>query len=78
MSKQEIPKEMQNKLESFHVEVPDISAEISRLERIANWIHAPAKSPLDILSIRGNSMVRLIFYPLIFFLVIFFTPVFFI
>lgn len=78
MSRQEIPKEMQNKLESFHVEVPDISPKISRLERIANWIHAPAKSPLEIFSIRGNSMVRLVFFPLIFFLVIFFIPVFFI
>ncbi|WP_100009852.1 hypothetical protein [Lentibacillus sediminis] len=78
MSKREIPDELHNKLDEFHVEMPDIPVKRSRLERLANWIYAPAKDPLEILGVKGNSIARVAFYPLIFLLVLFFAPVFFI
>lgn len=78
MSKKEIPNELQNRLDEFHVEVPEISAKRSKLERLANCIYAPAKDPLEIFGINGNSITRIAFYPLVFLLVLFFTPIFFI
>ncbi|WP_164669346.1 hypothetical protein [Virgibacillus doumboii] len=78
MRKKEIPDELQNRLEEFHVEVPEIPAKKSKLERLANWIYAPAKDPLEILAIQGNSITRVAFYPLILLLALFFTPIFFI
>lgn len=78
MSKREIPNKLQNRLDEFHVEVPEIPMKNSKLERLANWIYGPARDPLEILGISGNSIGRLAFYPLVFVLVLFFTPVFFI
>lgn len=76
MSKKGIPNEFQEKLEEFQVEIPEIPMKRSKLERIANWIYAPAKDPLEVLSIKGNSITRLVFYPLILILALFFTPIF--
>ncbi|WP_226674897.1 hypothetical protein [Mesobacillus jeotgali] len=67
MSKKEIPNELKSKLDEFHVEIPEIPAKSSKLNRIANWIHTPAKNQLEILSIRENSSTQLVYYPLIFF-----------
>lgn len=78
MSKREIPNELQNRLDEFHVEVPEIPTKRSKLDRMSNWIYAPAKDPLEMLGINGNSIARLVFYPLVFLLVLFFTPIFFI
>ena len=78
MSKKEISNEIQNRLEEFHVEVPEIPMKKSKLERIANWIYAPATNPLEMFNIRGNSLTRLVFYPFIFILVLLLTPAIFI
>lgn len=76
MSKKEVPNELKKRLDEFHVEVPDFPAKSSKLDRIANWIHAPAKNPLELLSIRGNSITKLVFFPLILLLVLLITPIF--
>ncbi|MBT2691746.1 hypothetical protein [Bacillus sp. ISL-55] len=76
MSKKEIQNELKSRLDEFHVEIPEIPAKSSKLDRIANWIHTPAKNPLEVLSIRENSITQLVFYPLIFLLFLFFTPIF--
>ncbi|GAA0496999.1 hypothetical protein GCM10008986_24960 [Salinibacillus aidingensis] len=78
MSNKEIPNEIQNKLDEFHVEVPELPMKSSKLERLPNWIYGPARDPLEILGISGNSIGRLVFYPLAFVLLLFFTPIFFI
>ncbi|MCM3163336.1 hypothetical protein [Metabacillus litoralis] len=78
MSRNEIPKELQKRLEEFHVKVPDIPFKKSKVDRIANWIYAPAKSPIDLLNIKGYSITRLVLYPFILLLVVFITPIFFI
>ncbi|UII55219.1 hypothetical protein LS684_16400 [Cytobacillus spongiae] len=76
MSKSEIPKELQTKLDEFHVDLPEIPTKLRKLDRLANWVHAPAMDPLEIFSIKGNSITKLVFYPLICLLFIFFTPIF--
>lgn len=76
MSKKEVPNELRKRLDEFHVEIPEIPTKSSKLERIANWIHAPAKNPIDILSISGNSITKLVFYPFILFLVLLIPPIF--
>ncbi|PGT82764.1 MULTISPECIES: hypothetical protein [Bacillaceae] len=78
MSRNEIPKELQNHLEEFQVDVPDIPLTKSKVDRIANWIYAPVKSPIDLLNIKGNSITRLVMYPFILLLIVFITPIFFI
>lgn len=78
MSKREIPDEIQDRLDEFHVEVPDIPVKRSRLERLANWIYAPAKDPLEMMGVKGNSIAQLAFYPLAILLVLFFAPALFI
>ncbi|WP_405098083.1 hypothetical protein [Oceanobacillus sp. FSL H7-0719] len=74
MSKSEFPDELRNKLDEFHVDVPRIPTK-SKLERLANWIYAPAKSPIELLPIKGNSITGLTIFPLIFVLILF-TPIF--
>lgn len=76
MSKKEIPNELQNRLDEFQVDVPDFPSKRKKLDRLANWIYAPAKSPIDLFSIKGNSITQLVFYPLLFLLVVLFTPFF--
>ncbi|OZU90593.1 hypothetical protein CIL03_05490 [Virgibacillus indicus] len=76
MSRKEIPNELQNRLEEFQVEVPEFPAKKNKSERIANWIYAPAKNPLEVLSINGNSITRLVVYPLIFIFAFLVTPIF--
>ena len=76
MSKKEIKDEIQNRLEEFHVEVPDIPMNRSKVERLANWIYAPAKDPLEVFHIKGNSITRLVIYPFILVLALLFTPIF--
>ncbi|GGP09545.1 hypothetical protein [Oceanobacillus neutriphilus] len=78
MSKRDIPDQLQNRLDEFQVEVPEIPMKSSKLERLANWIYSPARDPLEIFRISGNSITRLAFYPLIFVLALFFAPIFFI
>ncbi|GAB2550371.1 hypothetical protein [Gracilibacillus alcaliphilus] len=75
MSKKEIPDELRNRLDEFDVEVPEISPK-NQMERLANWIYAPAKNPMELLGINGNSIIRLTFFPLILVLILFFTPIF--
>ncbi|GGN60986.1 hypothetical protein [Oceanobacillus indicireducens] len=75
MSKNEFPDELKNKLDEFHVEVPDIPLKRSKWERLANWIHAPAKNPLDVLRIKGDSIIKLVLYPLVLILLICFAPI---
>lgn len=65
MSKNEFPDELKNELDKFHVEVPDIPLKRSKWERLANWIHAPAKNPLDALRIKGDSIIKLVLYPMV-------------
>lgn len=74
MNKKDIPTELQNRLDEFHVEVPEIQAK-SKLERLANWVYAPAKNPMNLLGIKGNSITGLILLPLIFVLVLSCTPI---
>ena len=76
MSKNEFPDELKNKLDEFHVEVPDIPLKINKWERLANWIHAPAKNPLDVLRIKENSITKLVIYPLVFIFIICLGPIF--
>ncbi|WP_042464168.1 hypothetical protein [Neobacillus dielmonensis] len=78
MSKNEITDELQTRLDEFHVKVPDISIKKSKLNRLANWIYAPAADPLEALSINRNSITRIVFYPLLFVLALLFAPFFFI
>ncbi|WP_407272135.1 hypothetical protein [Radiobacillus sp. PE A8.2] len=78
MNNMKIPDEVKKRLDEFHVEVPEIPIKRNKLDRLAHWIHAPAKDPFEVLSIKGNSITRLVFYPLITLLVLFFIPVFFI
>lgn len=65
MSKNEFPDELKSKLDEFHVEVPDIPLKRSKWERLANWIHAPAKNPLDALRIKEDSIIKLVLYPMV-------------
>ncbi|MGM8216439.1 hypothetical protein ACLIA0_12790 [Bacillaceae bacterium W0354] len=76
MSKHEIPDELQNKLEEFSVETPEIPIKVSKLERLANIIHAPAKNPIDFLNIKGTSITRLVLYPFILIIALLFGPMF--
>jgi hypothetical protein len=78
MSKKEFPPELQSKLDEFHVDVPDIPVHRSKLDRIANWIYAPSKDPLELFHVKESSITRLVLYPFIFLLVLFFIPSFFI
>ncbi|MFA1822032.1 hypothetical protein ACDX78_17910 [Virgibacillus oceani] len=78
MNKQEIPNELKKRLEEFQVKVPNIQTKKSRLDRLTNWIYAPARNPLEVFNIKVNSFTRVVFYPLILILVLFFTPIFFI
>lgn len=77
MSKSEIPNELQKRLDEFHVEVLEISKK-SKLERLANWVYAPAKSPIEFLGKKGDSLIGLTLFPLIIILTLLFTPIFFI
>ncbi len=78
MSKNEFPKELEDKLEGFHVEVPDIVMKKSKLERIANWIYTPAKDPLDALGVKVNSIAKITIYPVVWVLLLFFIPIIFV
>lgn len=75
MSKREIPHELRDRLEEFHVEVPDITKK-DKWERLANWIYAPAQNPVELWKIKGDSITRLTVMPLIVVLIVFFTPIF--
>ncbi|WP_130859064.1 hypothetical protein [Gracilibacillus phocaeensis] len=75
MSKREIPHELRDKLDEFHVEVPDITQK-DKWGRLANWIYAPAQNPVELCRIKGDSITRLTVMPLIVVLIVFFTPIF--
>lgn len=77
MSKREIPNKLQNKLNEFHVEVPEIPMKRSKQERLANWIYSPAQNPLEVLKVSGTSIGRLTLYPLVFVFILFITPAIF-
>lgn len=76
MSKKEIPEELQEKLEKFEVEVPVFEVKRKKIDRFANWIYAPAANPLEFLSIKENSVTRLVFTPFVIIFVLSLTPVF--
>ncbi|WP_068676728.1 hypothetical protein [Oceanobacillus sp. Castelsardo] len=78
MSKKDFPSELQKKLDEFQVDVPEIPIKRTMLDSIANYIYAPAKNPLEIFHIKGNSITGLIWYPFILIFVLFFAPIFFI
>ena len=75
MSKSEFPDELKNKLDEFQVRVPDIPLKRSRWERLANWIHAPAKNPLDVLRVEGDSIIKVVLYPLVLIFLICLAPI---
>lgn len=76
MRKNEISDELQKKLDEFDVTMPDFQVKRSKIDRFVNWIYAPAKNPLDVVKIKGNSITRVVLYPLIIILILFFTPIF--
>ncbi|MCM3741990.1 hypothetical protein M3210_17200 [Oceanobacillus luteolus] len=78
MSKKDIPKELNDRLAEFKVEVPEIPLKRSKMERFANWIYAPAKDPLEALGIKENSLPKLIGYPFVILLILFAMPILFI
>lgn len=47
MNRKDIPEELKQQLNQFEVEVPEIPQKKSFLQRIANWVHTPAKNPAD-------------------------------
>ncbi len=49
MNKKNLPEELKQQLDQFEVEVPEIPIKKSISQRIANWMHAPAKNPVDML-----------------------------
>lgn len=78
MNKNEIPEGLKEKLDEFHVTVPDIPLKRSRLERVTDWIYTPAKNPLELLEVKGDPIKRLVFLPLVTMLIFSAIPMFFI
>ncbi|PWU69809.1 MULTISPECIES: hypothetical protein [Gracilibacillus] len=64
MNKKEIPEELKERLEEFHVEIPQIPLKKNKLDQLADWICKPVKSPLEFLSIHEKSTIKLGLYPL--------------
>lgn len=64
MRNNEFPDELKNRLDEFHVDIPDIPLKRSKWEHLANWIYVPAKNPLDALRIKVNTITKLVIYPL--------------
>lgn len=75
MNKKEISAELKNRLDEFQVDVPEIPHKSSAFGRIANWIFAPAKDPLELFGVKGNSISKLVFYPFVFLFVLCFMPI---
>ncbi|WP_208590438.1 hypothetical protein [Gracilibacillus suaedae] len=63
MNKHDIPEELKQKLDEFEVDVPDIPLKKSLSQRIANWLYAPAKNPVDLISTQWTPF-RIAMFPI--------------
>ncbi len=71
-----MPNKLRNQLQLFQVDVPAFSMKKSRLERYADWLMYPVKSPLEKLRIRFESFNKVIIYPLLIVFIVSFLPLF--
>ncbi|MDX8045740.1 hypothetical protein SH601_07030 [Gracilibacillus sp. S3-1-1] len=64
MNKHDIPDELHQKLDEFEIEVPEIPLKKSLSQRIANWLYAPAKNPVDYFSKQWTPL-KIALFPII-------------